>query len=116
VLTVTGGVDVLGALETLAFALEGNNLAGARATLDTLSAGVDQVSQAHAQVGYRLRALDEADGYRKQFELGLSALVQRSLEGDPTLAVSEMMQAKVALEAAQAVAVTVNRLVQGGGQ
>ncbi len=115
VLTAVGGVDVLGVLETMSLALEQNNVPNLRAALDTLNSGVDQLAQAHAQVGSRMRALDEADGYRQQFELNLAALEQRSMEGDQVAAVSEMMQAKVALENSQAMATAMNKLVQAGG-
>ena len=113
-LTLTSGVDVLGVLETMSLALEQNNLVNLRAGLDTLNTGIDQLAQAHATVGYRMRALDEADDYRRQFELNLDALAQRSLEGDQTLAVSEMLRAKITLENAHTVAGAVNKLLQGG--
>jgi flagellar hook-associated protein 3 FlgL len=102
ILTAASGVDLFGALDALSSALDNNNLAGVRASLDTLDIATKQVSSAMTQLGSHLQALNSAEDARLVFEESLARIVERSQESDPVEAASTLAQSATAMEFAKA--------------
>jgi flagellar hook-associated protein 3 FlgL len=104
VLTAASGVDVLAELTALETALNGNDLDGIRATIDTLAAAHQQVSLARGQGGAQSAALIDAELVQVELDHSLEALRSRLIGADPIAAASELAQHSNALEVAQLVA------------
>jgi flagellar hook-associated protein 3 FlgL len=96
---VGGGTDVLATLEALATALEGNDPAGVRASLDGLVAGTGQVAVARAEAGAMMSALDAAVSAGQAGRDAAKASVSRLVDVDPIQAALELSRAQSALEA-----------------
>ena len=98
-LGAAGGVNLFTALDDLEAALVADDTAQIRATLDTLTAALNQVSNARAQLGGHANVLDasEAAHVRMQETASIAASVES--EQDLILGASNLAQAQNALEA-----------------
>lgn len=103
-LTLGGGVDVFATLRALKAALLANNPNATLITLGDLQTSVAQVGRMRTEVGFRLQAMNLADGARVGFETRLASVMAHALEVDPVEAISQLTSAKNALDAASAVA------------
>jgi flagellar hook-associated protein 3 FlgL len=101
-LTAAAGVDLFGTLDALSTALDTNNVAGMRASLDSLDTATKQVSSAMTQLGSQVQALNSADDARLVFEESLARIVSRAQESDPVEAASRLAQSATAMEMARA--------------
>jgi flagellar hook-associated protein 3 FlgL len=97
-----GGTDLFATLEALATALEANDAAGARGTLDGLAAGTSQVAVARAEAGAMMAALDAAVTAGEAGRDAAKASVARLADADPIQAALELSRAQSALEASLA--------------
>ncbi len=97
---VGGGVDVLATLTTLANALDANDAAAVSATLDALSAGTGQISEARAQAGTAMATFDAALAANQAGRDGAKKAVSSLADADPIKAASDLSLAERALDAA----------------
>jgi flagellar hook-associated protein 3 FlgL len=100
-LTAASGVDVVGALDALVTALQANDGAATRASLDPITSAIEQLGHARGEVGAYLDALAAAHEARLGLEIRLAEARARSIESDPVIAVAELSRARMALEAAR---------------
>jgi flagellar hook-associated protein 3 FlgL len=114
VLTVSSGVDILGALDSLASALAANDGVQIRAGVGSMATAVGQVASARADVGARMAALDLADNARRDLELRLAGEHDDAVAVDPVAAASSFARAQNALEAARVAAQAMIALARGG--
>ncbi|MBM4378221.1 MAG: flagellar biosynthesis protein FlgL [Deltaproteobacteria bacterium] len=94
-----GGVDVLGEVESLAVALETNDVAGVRATLTGLEAGVSQVASARVQSGTIVNVLETVGAAAMATSTSLAAARSKIQETDLVDAGTRMALAQRSLEA-----------------
>jgi flagellar hook-associated protein 3 FlgL len=111
-LTAASGVDVLGSLDALASALESNDPNAVRASLSSIQTATSQVAQARAEIGARLRGLDQAEDARSELLISLTEVKSRAVEQDPIEGATTLAQAATALEAARASAERIFSLSQ----
>jgi flagellar hook-associated protein 3 FlgL len=104
VLGASEGVDIFASLDTLATALENNDVPGIQASLETFRTAINQVSRARTSLGAQVKALEGADVARTAFEQHLAEEQNRVQGADPAEAYSNLQHAASALEAARAVA------------
>lgn len=110
--TANGGVDVLGVFDTLATALDANDVPGIQAALGTLQQAIGQLSTLHTQVGSRLTALQSADDARQSFEINLANQHAAAVEADPVTAASNLTRASTVLQSSQAAAQQIIAMLQ----
>jgi flagellar hook-associated protein 3 FlgL len=110
--TANGGVDVLGVFDTLATALDANDVPGIQAALGTIQQAIGQLSTLHTQVGSRLTALQSADDARQSFELNLTNQHAAAVEADPVAAASDLTRASTVLQSSQAAAQHIIAMLQ----
>jgi len=110
--TANGGVDVLGVFDTLAAALNANDVPGIQAALGTIQQAISQLSTLHTQVGSRLSALQNADDARQAFEINLANQHAAAVEADPVAAASNLTRASTVLSSSQAAAQQIIAMLQ----
>jgi flagellar hook-associated protein 3 FlgL len=110
--TANGGVDVLGVYDTLANALDANDIPTIQASLDTIKTAISQLSTLHTQVGSRLTALQSADDARQAFEINLASQHAAAVEADPVTAASNLTRASTVLQSSQAAAQQIIAMLQ----
>jgi flagellar hook-associated protein 3 FlgL len=96
---VGGGVDVMTTLAQLVTALQANDQAGVRATLDGLAAGTDQVAVARTQVGNAMNTFDVASQVNRTARDDATSRAAHLTDADIIDANSQLALAQRALEA-----------------
>ncbi|MBL8957926.1 MAG: flagellar biosynthesis protein FlgL [Myxococcaceae bacterium] len=94
-----GGVDVLATLQTLSTALAANDTTTLRATLDTLTQGITQVSQARSKAGAHSAVLDVAALATRALQDQTAEHLSNEVEANPFEAASRLALAERGLEA-----------------
>lgn len=95
----SGGVDVLGEVESLAAALETNDVAGVQATLAGLEAGVSQVASARVQSGTIVNVLESVGAAAMATSTSLASARSKIQDADLVDAGTRMALAQRSLEA-----------------
>jgi flagellar hook-associated protein 3 FlgL len=113
---VSGGTDVLAVLDTLQTALETNDVATITASIDTMTAAHDQTTQARAGVGALLGTLEVASSAAERTRDRAITTRDQLVGADIMGALSDLVRAEQALEAAVQVAARLppQGLLQGG--
>jgi flagellar hook-associated protein 3 FlgL len=96
---VGGGVDVMTTLAQLVTALQANDQAGVRATLDGIAAGTDQVAVARTQVGNAMNTFDVAAQVNRTARDDATSRAAHLTDADIIDANSQLALAQRALEA-----------------
>jgi len=111
---VSGGAgrDLIGLLDTLAVALDANDGAAIRASLDELRGSSDQVIDARSEVGRRMSAMQRANDTRADVGVVLDAQIERLVGADPITAATDLARASSGLAAARAAAEHMMQILQ----
>lgn len=99
---VGGGVDVLATLQSLAAALDVNDVTAIRAALDPLDGSTTQISTARSRLGEAMSAFDAAAATSRTAADDARAQASSLADADPIEAASRLALAERALEAALA--------------
>jgi flagellar hook-associated protein 3 FlgL len=105
-----GGTDVLGALQGMITALEGNDVDGVRSSLSTLDSSMTQVLSARTEIGARMKRIDSAQNSIDDMQLYLQKALSDKQDVDFTKAVSDLTRQQTAFEAALAATAKVSRM------
>jgi flagellar hook-associated protein 3 FlgL len=108
---IGGQGDVFSALEALSTALNNNDQAGVRASLSGLADCESRMITARARVGAMSDGVEAASAVADRYSYSAKVEASRLTEIDEVSAVTDMLKAKAALEAATA---TANELPTGG--
>ncbi len=100
--TASSGVDILGALDQLATAMEANDVVGVTGTLGSLDTSIEQAAQARTELWTYSDALNAADDTRATLDITLAEIHAGAVETDIVGAATELSQASRSIEAAQA--------------
>jgi flagellar hook-associated protein 3 FlgL len=95
-----GGTDVLATLEALAAALEANDPAAIRGTLDPLATGTDQLARARGELGALMATFDAAVAAGEAGRDDARIEAAHLSDADPIAAAKDLAFAQRALEAA----------------
>jgi flagellar hook-associated protein 3 FlgL len=101
--TAAGGRDVFADLDALYNALNSNDEAGIRASLDGIDGSRSQLTNAQAAVGMTLNKLDASESVQSALELQNSKSMADLGAADPAKAYSTLMQLNNALQQSVAV-------------
>lgn len=114
---VGGGVDVFQALDSLAAALGAGDRDAVRATLSDLTTSEKQLIDARTQVGSTMDGIAVARSVSERYKTQAQIERGRLVDADEISAISDLMQAKSALDAAIASAskLPIGGLINGGG-
>lgn len=112
--STNGGLDLIGALDRFADALEGNVSADINTAIDDFDSLSSRVVELRSSSGYSLQALDQARDARDDLELTLKTSQSRLLEADPIAAATQLAQAQAAFDAAGAVAQRIISMLSRG--
>ncbi len=105
--TVTGGIDVLGALQTLSTALSTDNITNIRASLTNLDTAQSQVLKAQAKSGIYINRMTELDSLLDSRKFELTSSRSDVADADITSTLTEMARAQQALSTAVSVSARV---------
>lgn len=94
-----GGVDILATLSAVATALAANDVTTLRASLDTLSNGITQVSQARSKLGAQQAVIDVASSAARVARDGAAERLAAEVEANPFESASRLALAERSLEA-----------------
>lgn len=103
-----GGVDLFATLDTLATALETNNVTGVQTSLDSIDSAEKQITSASAQLGANLNAVTTANAWIGTLKTNIES--SRSSLQDADIAQTSM-QLTLAQTALQAVIDTVPKMI-----
>jgi len=101
---VGGGVDVLGALTTLATALTTNNKAQIQGSVQTLDDGIQQVTHFRSRAGAMMNVFDVAAGTARAFRDGDQDARNKLEDADIFQSSTRLAAAQTSLQAAMAAA------------
>jgi len=101
-LTAASGQDVFVALDSLATALESNDLAGVQQGAEDMGQAVRQVSMAAASIGSAHAAIISVDDARIDLEVAYATTVNRLAAADTVESATELAAATTLLEVTQA--------------
>jgi flagellar hook-associated protein 3 FlgL len=101
---VGGGVDVLGALDTLSTALAANDAVQIRASVQGLTDGLQQISNFRSRAGAMMNVFDVAAGTAKAFHDGAVDAQNKLQNADIFEASTRLAAAQSALQAAMSAA------------
>ena len=104
IFTNAGGQDILGALKTLADALNANNPSAVRASIDLLDASHTQLVQGQTDAGLASERFRSAIDVMANTKVAVANTIAKQVDGDPMQQLTELTLAKTAYE--QGVAVT----------
>jgi flagellar hook-associated protein 3 FlgL len=104
IFTAAGGQDVLGALKTLADALNANDPIAVRASIDLLDASHTQLVQGQTDAGLASERFRSAIDVMSSTKVAVATTITKQVDGDPMQQLTELTLAKTAYE--QGVAVT----------
>lgn len=107
----SAGADVFAALDALSAALNSNDQAAVRASLTNLDGSESRMITARARVGAMVEGVQTASAVADRYSYSAKVEASRLTEIDEVSAVTDMLKAKAALEAATA---TANELPTGG--
>ncbi len=114
--SVPGGVvdanNILLSLNTLATALNANDVPGIQNTIGTLNTAVSQVSQTRAQVGAMMDTLQSATSASQTLSTTLQTSISNLVDADAVQSASSLAQASTALQVSQAVTTKVLSLLE----
>jgi flagellar hook-associated protein 3 FlgL len=94
-----GGVDVFAELETLAVALEANDLPGVRATLTPIKDGIDQLIRWREEVGFNQNLADDTIDMIRSMKAVIDTRLGETVQADPVAAYTELESQKTNYEA-----------------
>ena len=104
VATSSGGDPLFQVLDDLAAALDSNDVATVRSSLDPLGRLLDRANEVRSGVGVRLSALEGAEEARQSFKDALAARSTSLVGADLVDTAAELARAQQTLEASRAVA------------
>jgi flagellar hook-associated protein 3 FlgL len=97
--TGSNDTDILGTLDKLMTALDGNDEAGIRGELTSLDAGLNQVLAVRGELGGRMQRLDNIQALHEATRLNLNSLVSDLQDADIMQVLSDLQQQQTALQA-----------------
>ncbi|MCK6545443.1 hypothetical protein L6R52_06200 [Myxococcota bacterium] len=112
--SANGGLDLIGALDRFADALEANDSTAINDAVDDFDSLASRVVELRSDSGYHLQALDQARDARDDLELTLKTAFSRQIESDPIAAATQLAQAQAAFDAAGAVAQRIISMLSSG--
>ncbi len=98
-LGTSGGVNVFTALQDLEVALQSDDAAQIRATLETLTGAIDQISNARAKLGGHANVLSAAETAHIRLQESATVAASNESEQDLITGASDLAQAQNALDA-----------------
>ena len=104
VFTPAGGLDVLGALDRLATALGGNDIAGIRTGIDDVTTATAQVSAARGALGVSQGTMTMAVSLGEAMKVRISEVHANAVEADAYDAISALTTTQTALQQAVSIA------------
>jgi flagellar hook-associated protein 3 FlgL len=114
--SIPGGVldagNILLSLNTLATALNGNDVAGIQSSITGLNTAVSQLSQTNAQVGAMMDTLQSATTASQTLSTTLQTSISNLVDADAVQSASNLAQASTALQVSQAVTTKVLSLLE----
>ena len=114
--SIPGGVvdagNILLSLNTLATALNANDVTGIQSSIGGLNTAVSQLSQTRAQVGAMMDTLQSATSANQTLSTTLQTSISNLVDADAVQSASSLAQASTALQVSQAVTTKVLSLLE----
>ena len=100
VFNVPGGQNIIGIMQSMQAHLSANDVAGLQQDLSDLDAGSQQIANAQGNVGAQMNSLQQGTSMRQAAQLQLTQQNSQLVEVDTARALTDLLQAQQAYQAA----------------